>query len=541
MTKDRSMDAAAGAADDAPSFLAGGGEMGARMRAHDWAATALGPVEVWPQSLRTVLRLLLSSNHPMFVFWGPQHICFYNDAYSGSIGEEKHPAMLGAPGREMWEEIWPVIGPQIAMVLAGEGATWHENQLIPIIRHGRLDDVYWTYGFSPIDDDTAPHGVGGVLVVCTETTRHVMLERRQTFLVELGDRLRSLDDIQEIENMAASMVGDKLEADRVAFTAIDEAADMARSQQRWPRARQPSAPNTFRLAALRPDLISALRAGEPAVIDDIGTDPRTAGGRSPYADLNVAAFVSAPLMRNGILVNCLSVQSATPRRWTLWEVDLVREAAERTWEAAERARIEQRQKLLIEELNHRVRNTLTVVASIASQTRRHSKSIDDFGAAFDGRIQALAATHTMLADGKWDSSGLHNLIARQLGPFTRREGALAVDGPAVPFTPKRALALSLVLHELATNAAKFGALGSSVGRVEIDWTVTGDSTGRTLKLSWREAGGPPVEAPTRIGFGSKLIDQNIIYEFDGKVERDYRPEGLICTMIFPLAVLRAGS
>jgi len=159
-------------------FLSGGGEMGARIRAFPWTKTSLGSPGAWPQGLRTALRVLLTTQHPVFIFWGPEHLCFYNDAYSRSLGPEKHPHMLGAPGRDWWGEIWPIIGPQIEQVLRGGAATWHENQLVPIIRHGQLQDVYWTYSFGPIDELDAPNGVGGVLVICTETTQQVLTERR---------------------------------------------------------------------------------------------------------------------------------------------------------------------------------------------------------------------------------------------------------------------------------------------------------------------------------------------------------------------------
>ena len=161
-----------------PPFLRGGGEMGRLIRQHDWASTCLGAFSQWPAALRTSLRILLTTNHPVFIFWGPALICFYNDAYSRSLGPEKHPVMLGAPARRHWEEIWPTIGPQIEQVVSGGGATWHENQLVPIIRNGTLQQVYWTYSYGPIDDDTAPHGVGGVLVLCTETTQHVVQTER---------------------------------------------------------------------------------------------------------------------------------------------------------------------------------------------------------------------------------------------------------------------------------------------------------------------------------------------------------------------------
>jgi hypothetical protein len=134
--------------------------------------------QLW--TLRTVIRLMLNTRHPMFVFWGPTLACFYNDAYRASIGPERHPGALGRPGREVWAEIWDIIGPQIDLVMSGGGSTWNENQLVPITRHGRREDVYWTYSYSPIDDTTSPTGVGGVLVLCTETTTQVLAAQRET-------------------------------------------------------------------------------------------------------------------------------------------------------------------------------------------------------------------------------------------------------------------------------------------------------------------------------------------------------------------------
>jgi PAS domain S-box-containing protein len=164
-------------------FLAGGGEMGALMRAYDWASSPLGAPLLWPQSLRTAVRILLNTNHPMFIFWGPDLIQFYNDAYSRTLGDERHPSALGACGRVCWAEIWSLIGPEIEQVMAGGPATWHEDRLIPTTRDGRLEQIYWTYGFSPIDLDD---GVGGVLVVCRDVTAdHVAAEQAREREAEL--------------------------------------------------------------------------------------------------------------------------------------------------------------------------------------------------------------------------------------------------------------------------------------------------------------------------------------------------------------------
>jgi signal transduction histidine kinase len=158
-------------------FLAGGGEMGERIREFPWATSPIGEPAGWPQSLRTAMRILLTTQHPIFVMWGPELICFFNDAFSRSLGPEKNPSMLGMPGKQAWAEIWHLIGPQLEFVMRGEGATWHENQMVPIFRHGALQEVYWTYSYSPIDEEAAQHGVGGVLVICTETTQQVLTER----------------------------------------------------------------------------------------------------------------------------------------------------------------------------------------------------------------------------------------------------------------------------------------------------------------------------------------------------------------------------
>ena len=159
-------------------FLADGGEMGGLTRAFDWSTTGLGPAASWPQSLRTAVSIILSAKAPMFLWWGADLIQFYNDAYRPSLGNAgKHPAALGQRGADCWPEIWPTIHPLIAQVRAGGEATWNEDQLIPIYRNGQLEDVYWTFGYSPVNDESGH--VGGVLVICTETTAKVLAHQQQ--------------------------------------------------------------------------------------------------------------------------------------------------------------------------------------------------------------------------------------------------------------------------------------------------------------------------------------------------------------------------
>ncbi|SHG27865.1 PAS domain-containing protein [Flavobacterium defluvii] len=157
-------------------FLSKGGEMGALIRAKDWSKTPLGPVDTWPQSLRTTLGILLNSKFPMFLFWGPEHICFYNDAYRPSLGDDgKHPDILGQKGAEYWSEIWHFIGPLIDQVLTEGEASWHEDLLLPIYRNGKIEDVYWTFSYSPVIDNDGK--ISGVLVICYETTDKVNIRK----------------------------------------------------------------------------------------------------------------------------------------------------------------------------------------------------------------------------------------------------------------------------------------------------------------------------------------------------------------------------
>ena len=152
-------------------FLQGGGEMGRLSREFKWESTSVGPVSEWPQSLRTMVDVILHSQIPMLLWWGDDLIQFYNDAYRSTLGEHgKHPTALGQPGAECWPETWATVKPLIDRVRAG-GSIWHVDQLIPINRNGRMEDVYWTFGYSPVREENG--SIAGVLVICNETTKEV--------------------------------------------------------------------------------------------------------------------------------------------------------------------------------------------------------------------------------------------------------------------------------------------------------------------------------------------------------------------------------
>lgn len=182
------------------AYFFGAGPCSHVARSVDWERTPLGPIERWPNSLRTTLAILFHSRHPMFLWWGRDLIQFYNDAYVPSFGVGKHPRAMGQPGRECWPEIWPMIGPQIEDVMRRAVPSWNEDQLVPIFRNGVIEDVYWTYGYSPVFDESG--SVAGTLVVCTETTARVLAERRLSVLRALSDALLAVRDPADVQRLA---------------------------------------------------------------------------------------------------------------------------------------------------------------------------------------------------------------------------------------------------------------------------------------------------------------------------------------------------
>lgn len=189
-----------------------------------------------------------------------------------------------------------------------------------------------------------------------------------------------------------------------------------------------------------------------------------------------------------------------------------------------------RQRLLLDELNHRVKNTLATVQAIAQQTLRGATTPETFAAAFEARLLALSQTHNALTDSQWAGAGLRQILIQELGPYGSER--IVMDGPDVHLPARVALSLGMVFHELATNAAKYGAL-SMGGRLLLDWSLTGG--GEVLSFEWRETGGPPAKHPERRGFGSRLIERSITGELQGEIEADYGEAGLVTRFSVPLA------
>ena len=201
-------------------------------------------------------------------------------------------------------------------------------------------------------------------------------------------------------------------------------------------------------------------------------------------------------------------------------------------------RAEEQHKVLIDELNHRVKNTLTTVQSIARQTARGAQSLEAFSAKFEARLMALSSAHDFLSKRKWEGASLYDILARVLKSVAADDPErVLLDGPLLTLTPRAAVALSMVFHELAANAARHGALSRPGGRVQVSWRLRRtDDEPPALALSWREVGGPRVARPLSTGFGARMVERTIEGEMEGQCDVRFLPKGVRCDIVMPLSL-----
>jgi PAS domain S-box-containing protein len=242
-------------------------------------------------------------------------------------------------------------------------------------------------------------------------------------------------------------------------------------------------------------------AGEPVQFEAV----RLAKGARPVA---VAITASQMLARDGSVLGVAAVMR----------------------DISERKRAETYQRLLVNELNHRVKNTLAIVQAIAHQSFSAGRDMEEAKAAFEGRLTALSAAHDVLTRESWESASMLRIVEDALAPYQGATRRFRVDGEDLRLPPKTAVSLALAIHELATNAVKYGALSTDEGCVDVCWRAA-DSR---LRFEWREEGGPPVAAPSRRGFGTRLIERSLAAEFEGEVKIEFAREGVVCTIDAPL-------
>ncbi|MFD2236556.1 sensor histidine kinase [Aureimonas populi] len=479
------------------AFMAAGGLMGAQMREKDWAATPLGPPEGWPEVLKANLATMLSSPQPMFIAWGAWGTdlpFFFNDSYHPLLGA-KAAGALGRPFAELWSDIWDDISPIARRALEGEGSRFDKMPLT-MMRNGFPEETWWSFAYMPLRE--ASGDVVGLLCVTSDASERVrstaalMAEReRLTQLFEKAPSfmavLRGPDHVFELANPAyQKLIGHREVLGRSVAEALPDAAAQGYVEllDRVYRTGQAFASTGAQYAV-------QVTQGGPV-------DER-------YVDFVYQPIIDTDGTIAGVFVDGVDV--------------------------TERKQSETHLRLMINELNHRVKNSLATVQAIASQTFRDPERFEASRLAFSARLVALAKAHDILTETSWSRADLRMVMERVVQPHhAEGDTRFRLEGPGVSLDPKTALALSMAIHELCTNAVKYGALSADGGTVDITWTIEEGRDSSRLRFRWQEKGGPAVAPPQRKGFGSRLIERSLASELDGEVLIRYEPAGVVCTI-----------
>lgn len=611
------------------AWPAGDGEMARRIRAHDWASTPLGPLAGWPQSLKTVVDLMLASPGPVSVLWGAERIQLYNDAYI-AVAEERHPRALGRRAAETWSDVYAqYLGPILDQVFSGRPLMM-EDQSIPVRRAGGegFEDRVFTAAFTPVRDETG--AVGGVFHPLIETTARARSEEalRQSqarFRLIVEEAVDYAIFTTDVENRIDSWPPG---AQAVFGWAPEEAIDQPADITFTPEDRAAGQPQkefvTARDTGFCPDVRWHIRKdGERVFIEGTARPRHGPGGgflglfkigrdaterhrveqalQESEARFRQFSEASSDLLwiRNAETLEFEYVSPAfetlygasretvltgnevkswaelvhpEDRQWVMeslrrlrggeridhefrvvrpsdgqlrWihntdfplldEAGRVQRIAGIGKDVTEQRRAAEHQRMLLAELQHRVRNILAVVRSVARRSSGSSETVEDYAMHLDGRINALARTQAVLTRTPGEGVSLEGLISDELLAYAASDEQLSVCGPEVRLQPKAAETLGLAVHELATNAVKYGALSSERGRVAVAWTMAPDSEVPILRLEWRETGVSVVSSgPRRRGFGQELIERTVPYELGARAELAFEPGGVCCRIDMPM-------
>ncbi|MFC3636032.1 GAF domain-containing protein [Camelimonas fluminis] len=380
----------------------------------------------------------------------------------------------------------------------------------------------------------APDGkVLKMVGVVMDITSSKQRDAHTAALLSLGDRLRDAGSFAEATHHAVEALAEVFRADRLGYATVDqnEGSFVVQAEHLAPgllpiRGRH--------LLTELPSTLEMLADGELVVVADAVADARIAGDMPIFSELGARSFLMAPVLDRGRLEGVLFILHRKPRSWSRDEIEFARRVADRTYATLERIEAEEHQRVLNHELSHRLKNTLAMVQAIASQTLRKTTA-GEAVEAFMARIHALAKAHDVLLQESWSSARIYAVLERVLEVHADRP-RFVLSGPDMRLGPKAGLSLSLIFHELATNAVKYGSLSTQSGTVEVHWSIGADGGDETFNLKWIEKGGPPVSEPKQKGFGSRLIQMGIAGT--GTVSRRYDPNGFVAVFQLPMSVIR---
>jgi two-component sensor histidine kinase/PAS domain-containing protein len=436
-------------------FPIGGGIVGQLIRDFDWEQAGIGPLDSWPQSLRSVTQMLLLSPVPIVLLWGEEGVMIYNDAYSEFAGD-RHPELLGSRVREGWGEISDFNDNVMRVGLAG-GTLAYRNHELELQRHGKPEPVWMDLDYSPVLDESGRPA--GVIAIVVETTDKVLAQRN---LGESERRFRALVN-------ATSDVIYRMSPDWTEMRQLDGRSFLVDTDS-------PSI--AWMEEYLRPEDRPEVQAAVDAAI----AETRAFQLEHPVkqADGSIGWIFSR------------AVPMTDP------EGNIVEWFGAAT-DVTERRRTNEHLRLVVNELNHRVKNTLAMVQAIAMRTFRDAPDLARAQEHFAARIVALAQANDLLTGERWAGASLRDAIEQAVRPHQPDERRLALTGEDVRISPKTALALALAMHELSTNAVKYGAWSNAEGQVAVTWSAVGERlrAAGVAGEGW-PAGGAAVPARLRI-------------------------------------------
>ncbi|WP_313196098.1 PAS domain S-box protein [Shinella zoogloeoides] len=457
---------------------------------YDWSRTSIGLVSEWPQHLRSAVDIMLGADLQIVLFWGPQFLALYNDPYAPTIGD-KHPHALGRPAREYWAELWTDLEPLLKRVLETGETVSAKDRPFYIERGRGPETVYFDISYSPVHDEEGM--VAGVFCIVNETTE---LRRAQDLERRLAAIIASTDDAILSADLDMTITSWNRGAERLYGYDAEE--------------------------MIGGSVLTLIPEGQ-------GEEEYDLFRRIGLGE-HVPPYETRRRRRDGTLVDVSLTVSPV-----YGGEDQIIGASKIARDITAKKQFERFQAMAMGELKHRIKNILSTVTAIARQTFGDEER--DAVRTFDERLASLARAHDVLTTGNWEEADLRAVIDTALQPYA--PDRFRIEGPAINVGAHAVTALTLAFHELATNAAKYGALSREGGVVSIRWYGSRDTA--RFKLQWREDGGPDVVAPTRRGFGSKLIERLLAAELNGEVRLDFAPSGLICDVDASLRAEISGS
>jgi PAS domain S-box-containing protein len=574
----------------------------------DWASGPLGPKSEWPACLHAAIGIMLPSQAQIVMFWGPEFVAFYNDAYAPTIGN-KHPHAFGRPAREYWNELWDDLEPLLKRVLGKGETVAAKDRPFYIERHGYPETVYFDISYSPVADQDGI--VRGVFCIVNETTERV---KADAALRESEERLRAIfaqsaagialgdltgkllsvndhfcrivgrprDELIGIRMQEITFADDLPENQRL-FQHMVQTGESFEIEKRYVRgdgslvwvansvsAIRDDGGNMSQAVAISVDIgerrhaqeiekhLASMIASSNDAIMGIDLDMKITSwnaaaeklygysqdeivGRSVLMLVPDGRQEEEPRILTEVKAGRFVEPYETQRRRkdgrlveVLLSVSPIRDANGRVIGASKTAHditarkdAERLKSILVNELHHRVKNVLATVTAIARQTLGRDKANHEEVEAFTSRLASLSRAQDLLVHADWQHADLKAVMQQALSPYP--VDAFQIGGPSVPLPPRAVVSLSLALHELATNAAKYGALSAPGGQVSISWQFEPLVDNR-LRIVWEERGGPEVAPPRRRGFGSTLIERLLSAELKGETKFVYEKSGVICVI-----------